>query len=404
MTVKGKIYAMCKFFYRLLSGGRFAQRQFRGALCASPEADIAPAERNVARSRFRAAGRRGQRFRRWSTASLLAGHYVFLSEKTCASRKIYICITLAAALLAGCGKDDGLRQGYLEADMLYIGPVIGGGITKLAAERGQRVKKGDILFEIDAGDRQADFERAQASLARAEDDLKDILKGARPEELEALKAKLAQTNASLALAKIELDRTSKLSAAEAVAQKDFDNARLTHQRLLSELDEAGVNIKVAKLAGRDDKIASARDAVAEAQKSLDAAKWRFDKRTVTAPEDGLVYDAAMRAGEYAAAGAPVILLLPPKNVKIRYFVPFAEASVTKPGGKIEYWTNYPDGKKEAVITYVSPKPEYTSPLIYSRDLNEKLVFMIEASAAPSDAPSLNPGLPVMVRNLETLKK
>ena len=109
-----------------------------------------------------------------------------------------------------------------------------------------------------------------------------------------------------------------------------------------------------------------------------------------------VQDTLYRQGEFVAAGSPVVVLLPPENIKVRFFVPQEQLPRIKTGGKVSV---YPDGAAHpfhAAVNYISPQAEYTPPVIFSRETRANLVFMIEAKFSPADAADLRPGQPVDV--------
>ena len=312
---------------------------------------------------------------------------------------------IAAVILftvAGCGgKPDGF-QGYVEADMVYISPVLGGKLEKIFVDRGSFVKKGDKLFEQDSGEYTAAALEAEANLRKARSDLSDLEKGARPEEIEALKAKIARLEAICELAKIVHTRNSLLLEKNAISVKEFDTSRLLKIQNQWDMEESKHNLEVAKLPARSDQIVSAREAVKAAENELAQAKWRLNQRFVNATQNAFVFDVILRQGEYAAAGVPVVMLIPPENMKVRFFVPYGIAQKIHAGDKIEF---HPDGSQErykAKVSSISLRPEYTPPVIYSRDNNSKLVFMIEADIDAQDSYKVNPGLPVTVKlqNLE----
>ncbi len=96
------------------------------------------------------------------------------------------------------------------------------------------------------------------------------------------------------------------------------------------------------------------------------------------------------------AGNPVVQLLPPGNIKIRFFVPEARIAGIRCGDSVHAKM---DGRAEPVaasITYISTNAEYTPPVIYSNETRSKLVYMVEAHPAPETAASLHPGQPVSV--------
>ena len=315
-------------------------------------------------------------------------------------------ITAFAALCFLSACDDGknsLRQGYIDADMLYISPESGGIITELSVKRGNTVKKDEKLFEIDRTEYLAAYSEAEANLKKARAELQDVLKGAREEEINQIKATISKLNAVYELLNIEHERNMLLRKKDAVSQRDYDTAKWNLARDLWTLNEAKQSLKVAELPARKDQIEAAQEAVKAAEDSFAAAKWRLEQRTVFAQNDARVFDVLLRKGEYAAPGNAAISLIAPENVKVRFFVKYAEAFKLKAGDKVEFTTETPENKYSAVVDYISLKPEYTPPVIYSQENTEKLMFMIEAKPDLKDAAILNPGLPVIVKLLQTGK-
>jgi HlyD family secretion protein len=179
----------------------------------------------------------------------------------------------------------------------------------------------------------------------------------------AEKAARQQIEAALVLSEAELARQEKLFRTGVAATQDLDRARST------------------------------RD---QDKKRLDQTNWSFDQKKQAAPQSGLVYDTLFRQGEWVAAGKPVVVLLPPQNIKVRAFVPEPHVGSIHYGGEVRAWV---DGVKEPFVgkvSYISPKAEYTPPVIYSRETRAKLVFMIESVFDPQAAANLHPGQPVDV--------
>ena len=93
---------------------------------------------------------------------------------------------------------------------------------------------------------------------------------------------------------------------------------------------------------------------------------------------------------------PVVRMLPPGNVKVRFFVPETVVGEIKPGRKVILRCDGCAAEIPADVSFISDQPEYTPPVIYSNETREKLVFMIEARPAVENAPSLRPGQPLTV--------
>ena len=111
----------------------------------------------------------------------------------------------------------------------------------------------------------------------------------------------------------------------------------------------------------------------------------------------MIFDILYWKGEWIAAGRPVVALLPPQNVKVRTFVPEPNISKVHYGDRIQV---YVDGLREpliAKVSFISPRVEYTPPVIYSQESRSKLVVMIEGTFDPETAAKLHPGQPVDVQ-------
>ena len=127
------------------------------------------------------------------------------------------------------------------------------------------------------------------------------------------------------------------------------------------------------------------------------ARWDFQQKRQLAPQAGLVFDTLFREGEWVAAGRPVVVLLPPPNIKVRAFVPQARIRALQVGQQVQVTV---DGVAEPLLgklSFISPQAEFTPPVIYSRESRAKLVFMIEVVFDPAIAANLHPGQPVDVQ-------
>jgi len=96
------------------------------------------------------------------------------------------------------------------------------------------------------------------------------------------------------------------------------------------------------------------------------------------------------------AGAPVASLLPPENIKVRFYVAETELGAVQVGQQVTLRCDGCPAPIAARIGFISPKAEFTPPVIYSRERRANLVYLIEARPAPADAPRLHPGQPVEV--------
>ena len=233
-----------------------------------------------------------------------------------------IWFALAAVLLGGCAKNssDGF-QGYIEGEYVYVAAPLGGALTHLAVARGDQVKKGLLLFELERQSEAAALAEAEKNLAQTQAQLDDLTKGKRPTEIESLTAQLARAQADLKLSAAQFTRREQLGSSDVVSKEELDQARAQNDADQAQVNQLTADLATAKLGGRDDAIRAAQAAVEAQQAALDKARWSFDQKQQFAPADAQVHDTLYRSGEWVAPGNPVVVLLPPENLKVRFFVP-----------------------------------------------------------------------------------
>jgi len=267
-------------------------------------------------------------------------------------------ILLCLAVLAGCDRapKDQPWLGYGEGDFAYISAPQAGWVTQMKVERGTQVHRGDLLFTLDSTREQSSQGQAQAQLAQA-------------------RANLRQENATLAYAKITLDRQDRLARDHAGTPTERDQALSNYRQSQA---------RIRELQGQ----------IAQMEAALTGAAYSLTQRQVIAQTEGRVQDIYFREGEYVPASTPVLSILPPANIFVRFFVPEGQLSRAHLGQTV---TISCDGCKplKAKISFIAQREEFTPPVIFSVENREKLVFKLEARAEGGLA--LNPGQPVEVR-------
>ncbi|KWK77446.1 HlyD family secretion protein [Burkholderia ubonensis] len=310
-------------------------------------------------------------------------------------------LLLAAGIaLAACGQRADERatyQGYVEGEFVYLSSSQSGTLAQLAVQRGQSVAENTPAFALEAVDETAALQQAQHQLAAAQAQLADLRTGKRPPEVNVTKAQLAQAVAQAGKAADQLARDERQYRAGGISAQQLDDSRTAARTSAAQVRELRSQVDVARLPGRSQQIAAQAAQVDAAQAAVAVAQWKLDQKRVAAPAAGRVYDTLYRLGEWVQAGSPVVQMLPPQNVKVRFFVPEAAVASLAPGRAVAIHCDGCAADVPARITYVSSQAEYTPPVIYSNESRTKLVFMIEARPAVADAPKLHPGQPVAVR-------
>lgn len=238
-------------------------------------------------------------------------------------------IALLVLLAAGCsGNNENIVQGWVEADLVFVGPDEAGRVETLSVQEGDTVAKGAPLFTVDDDLQQAEVNAGEAALA----------------------------NADQALARAEALLKSRTGT-----QAAFDQAQAVQRQ-------------------------------AEAQ--LRSARTKLARRKLVNPVAGTVQQVYYRPGELVPAGRPVVSLLPPGNLKVRFYVSETVLPKISYGDEVEVKCDGCAPDLKATVRFISRSSEYTPPVIYSQEERSKLVFLIEAR--PEKPGALRVGQPVSV--------
>ncbi|SOY53714.1 putative biotinyl/lipoyl-carrier protein [Cupriavidus taiwanensis] len=307
-------------------------------------------------------------------------------------------VLLGAALLASaCGnaRTDSW-QGYVEGEFVSVASPFAGRLDALSVQRGQQVGQGAALFALEADDERAARQQAEDQLRAAEATLQDLKTGKRPLEVEVTRAQLAQAQAQAQRSAAALRRDQHQYEIGGIARAQLDEARAQASSDAARVRELQRDIDVARLPGREAQQAAQAAQVAAARAALAQAQWKLSRKTVAATQAGLVYDVPYRLGEWVPAGSPVVRMLPPGNVKVRFYVPETVVGALRNGQAVQVRCDGCAAPVAATISYVANEAEYTPPVIYSNETRRKLVFLVEARPSAADAPKLRPGQPVEV--------
>lgn len=300
--------------------------------------------------------------------------------------------------LTGCSTADPNRvQGYVEGEFVYVAAPLAGTLESLHVQRGAQVKAGTPLFALDAAPELAARDEAQRRLVQGRATLEDLKKGKRPSEIASLEAQLQQAQAALELSTRVLARERSLFQSRASSAQDLDRARSVTDQDRQRVAQIEADLQTARLGARADQIEAGEANVRALEAALARAEWDLGQKRQDAPQAGQIIDTLFRQGEWVSAGRPVVVLLPPQNIKVRAFVSQTRIGIIQLGQEVHITVDGLTEPSVGKVGFISPRAEFTPPVIYSRESRSKLVFMIEVFFDPSTAATLHPGQPVDVQ-------
>lgn len=284
--------------------------------------------------------------------------------------------------------------GHVEGEYVRVAAAEAGQVIHLAVSRGDRVGVGDPLFDLERERETAILEEANQRLARAEALWQNLRKGQRPEQLEALAAQRRQAEAASTLSQQELARRQKLFQEHAVSAASLDEAKAAQLRDQARVEELDAQQRLARSGARSDEIAAAEAEAAAARATVEQAGWQLRQKQVMAPVAGQVQDTLYLPGEWVSAGAPVVVILPPGNIKARFYVAQPLLGGLRIGRSVQVGCDGCPRPLGGEIRFIASQAEYTPPVIYSKDQRAKLVYLVEVRFPPAIGIQLHPGQPM----------
>lgn len=271
----------------------------------------------------------------------------------------YLLIGSIIFLAVGCSRQSTHEaQGYIEGRYTYMATPVSGILRQIFVARGTTVKQGQKLFVLEEQPESDAYDAAVENLKQSINARDAIV-------------------ANLVYAKLTYERYKILVPKNAIQQSQLDNAKSNYDAMIAQLAQANANI-------------------ASTTATLAQAKWTKEQKIVYAPVDAIVFDTYYRLGEYTLANQPILSLLAPADIKAIFYI--AEADLGNIHLNDDVSVHCDGCNKDYIghVSFISPTAEYTPPVIFSTETNEKLVFRLEAEFSIQDAMNLHPGQPVTV--------
>jgi HlyD family secretion protein len=322
-----------------------------------------------------------------------------------AAQKKLILLLSATLLLAACSKNHQIElPGYINVRYIYLAGPVSGNLQTLRVERGHSVTAGQLLAKLDQEPEFSQLAEAEKSLESEQQILTDISKGSRETILLALMAKQRQGEANLLLAKQDLDRKRILYEKKVIAKAEFDNVTAAYESTRQQVEAAKADYNEAIQGARTNKLLSQKAIVDSKQATVDRLKWLLLQKEFYAPVNAFVFDNFYEQGEFIPSGKPILALVTANQVRVTFFLPEKYLSQIQLGSPVQFNCDSCEKLTTANISYISPRAEYTPPVIYSKDTREKLVYLIEAKMPDAIALSFHSGQPITVHvNLNKAK-
>ncbi|MDF1677860.1 MAG: HlyD family efflux transporter periplasmic adaptor subunit [Legionellaceae bacterium] len=304
------------------------------------------------------------------------------------------CLWLVLGLSACDWPGNHSVQGYVESENLYVTSSLSGTLRSLPVSRGDLIKKGDLIFQLDSNPEELKLREVEQVLIQEEALLEDLKRPKRKPEVGMVIEQIQQVQARLLLAKLRMKRFQMLYQKKAGTLDEADAAVQRFRELQALKRQREYELAFVKMGARQNKILAQASKVHSVMARKELFTWQLAQKTRYAPDRGLVLDTFFLEGEWVPAGKPIAVLLIPTYIWIEFFLPAKYLPKLNAGQEVEVKCDGCASNLKAIIEYISPEAEYVPPLVYSRENYDKLVFRVKAR--PEHPELFKPGQPVTV--------
>jgi len=230
-----------------------------------------------------------------------------------------------------------------------VAAVVTEAVARIPVEEGQKVRRGDVLIELDDRDERAAVAQAEAAVAQSEAKLRQLREAGLP----ASKQAFVQAEANQRLARQQFERNRNLRAQGYISQSALDDATRNLDVANSQLDSARVQVATNSAGGADFEMA--QTALQQSRAGLAVAKARLAQDVIVAPTDGVLIGRSVEPGDVVQPGRELMVLAPAGETQIVVQVDEKNLSKLKLGqSALASADAYPHDRFGAELFYINP--------------------------------------------------
>jgi HlyD family secretion protein len=287
-------------------------------------------------------------------------------------------------------------SGNVDVHQVELAFRVGGRISEMKAQEGDRVTAGETLAILDQVPFQTDVASARADVQQAQAQLDKLQRGFRPEEIAEARAALAQRAADVENARVSLRRLQALLPSGLATRQQIDDAEARMHMSGAQLAAARDRLTLELHGSRIEDIDAQQAMLAAAQARLEKAQTALSDATLLAPSAGIISVRAREAGAIVQAGQTVYTLALTEPVWIRAYVPQPRLGRIRPGMQLKVTIDSMPGKQySGTVGFISPDAEFTPKTVQTEQVRDDLVYRIRVIASDPDN-VFRQGMPVTV--------
>ncbi len=307
-------------------------------------------------------------------------------------------LTICMVFVSSCNVQEvDEYQGYIDGDLTFLASPFSGVLQNLKVKEGDFVEKDQSLVQLDLEPQYSQHKQAIFEHTSSKKTLDNLEKGERQTVIMGIDAEIAKAKSELSLAQARLDRQKALYEKKLTDKDSLEQANNEYQTKFDTVNQLDAKLKEAKLGGREDVVSAQKALVGSFKARVDELAWAINSKKLQAPDAGYIYDIFYREGELVPNSKPILSMLSPLNQYIVFYIPLKMVEQIKKNTKVIISCEGCKHTYDAKINYVSQKVEYTPPVIFSREHQDKYVYRVHARLKQEDVFNFNLGQPVFVK-------
>ncbi len=242
-------------------------------------------------------------------------------------------------------------------DQANVIPKITAPVQKFYVRRGDHVKQGQLVAELENRDLVAQAKEAQTAIDQAESNLRATEGATIPDSIVKAQTDLEAARQSRDSAKKVLDSREQLFKDGALANRQVDESRLAYTQALSQYQAAEEHLKTLQGVGKEEQIKGASAQVQTAKAHYESQQAQVAYSRVVSPMAGVVADRPLNEGDIAAPGTPLLTVMDISRVVARINVPQADAPTLKVGQTAIITQTDSSEQTQGKVAVVSPSAD-----------------------------------------------
>lgn len=227
---------------------------------------------------------------------------------------LIVIVAVIVLVVKAVAPDENIITGMAEATIIDVASKIPGRVDTVLVHEGDMVTKGQLLAVLESKEIEAKVEQARGAMDAAHARLSMALRGARPEEKEAVKKLYQQAQAQFELAQKTWTRIERVFKDSLISAQERDQVEFQFTAARDQMDAAKAKLEMVLNGARSEEIDGAKSLFHQAENAYAEAMVYNGETRIMSKIDGEVTKRIVDAGEMAAGGYPIFTILDPKDI------------------------------------------------------------------------------------------